>query len=157
MPGDAGWAGHRAGLAALGRLTVPRLGMGVMVAPDVNARSLRRAAGHIPGTVLPGGEGNSGIAGHRDTFFRPLRRIERGDEIVLTTEAGDARYVVEWTRVVAPEAVEVLSPTPYPALTLVTCYPFYYVGHAPERFIVRARLVERTPSAGAEATGSAGR
>jgi hypothetical protein len=78
LPGDSGWAGHRVGLAALGRLTVPRLGMGVMVAPDVNARSLRRAAGHIPGTALPGADGNAGIAGHRDTFFRPLRRIELG-------------------------------------------------------------------------------
>lgn len=130
---------------ALGQLTVERLGMKVMVAPDVDARSLRRAAGHIPGTARPGSDGNVGLAGHRDTFFRPLRRIETGDEIVLSTASGTARYTVEWTDVVSPHHVDVLAPTPYPALTLVTCYPFYFVGNAPDRFIVRARLVERLP------------
>jgi sortase A len=132
---------------AMGRLEVPRLGMRVMVAPGVDTRSLRRAAGHIPGTAAPGGDGNVGIAGHRDTFFRPLRRVEVGDEIVLETAEGVARYVVEWTDVVPPAAVEVLAPTGYPALTLVTCYPFTFVGNAPDRFIVRARRVETRTAA----------
>ena len=143
LPGDDGWSGSAVTGSALARLAVRRLGLGVMVAPGVDSRSLRRAAGHIPGTAPPGGEGNVGIAGHRDTFFRPLRGIVVGDEIELTTAAGIARYEVEWTRVVSPEQVDVLAPTPYPALTLVTCYPFTWVGHAPERFIVRARLIER--------------
>ena len=150
---DGAWGGASAGAEALGRLSVARLGMRVMVAPGVDARSLRRAAGHIPGTSRPGTGGNVGIAGHRDTFFRPLRRIEPGDEIELTTPEGVARYAVEWTRVVAPDAVDVLAPTPYAALTLVTCYPFYYVGHAPDRFIVRARRVDDREPVAAEIEG----
>jgi sortase A len=125
----------------LTRLRVPRLGISVMVAPDVDARSLRRAVGHIPGTARPGEAGNVGIAGHRDTFFRPLKRVEVGDDVLLTTPDGEHRYVVEWTQIVDPDSVDVLAPTDEAVLTLVTCYPFYYVGHAPERFIVRARRV----------------
>jgi LPXTG-site transpeptidase (sortase) family protein len=138
--GAAPWMSPPA--ARLTRLTVPRLGMTVMVAEGVDAATLRRAAGRIPGTAPLGSAGNVGLAGHRDSFFRPLRRIELGDEIVLTSPHGSETYRVEWTDVVSPQAVEVLQPTAYPALTLVTCYPFRFVGPAPDRFVVRARRVE---------------
>ena len=96
--------------------------------------------GHVPGTALPGENGNVGIAGHRDTFFRELRNVKPEDRISLTTARGTFEYFVEYARIVKPEDVEVLAPTEEPLLTLVTCYPFYYVGAAPERYIVRARL-----------------
>jgi sortase A len=102
---------------------------------------LRRAVGHVPQTALPGQWGNIVLAGHRDTFFRPLRKIQAGDAIALKTPAGNFEYRVESTAVTAPTDVQLLKPTEDRSLTLVTCYPFYYVGPAPKRFIVRARLV----------------
>ena len=144
----AKFATEAATAGLLARLTVPRLDMAVMVAQGMDSRTLRRAAGHIPGTAPVGSGGNVGLAGHRDSFFRPLRDVRVGDEIVLTTPQSVSTYRVEWTEVVTPEATEVLRPTPYPALTLVTCYPFTFVGTAPDRLVVRARLVEsRAPSA----------
>ncbi|HVB38772.1 MAG TPA: class D sortase, partial [Vicinamibacterales bacterium] len=91
-----------------------------------------------PGTALPGQRGNVGVAGHRDTVFRPLRHVRRGDLVALTTPHGTFDYRVAWTRIVSPADVAVLQPTHRPSLTLVTCYPFYFVGHAPRRFVVRA-------------------
>ena len=124
----------------LGRLEVPRLGLSVMVSQGVSDRTLRRSAGHIPGTALPGELGNVGIAGHRDTFFRPLKEIRKNDTLTLTTLEGTYQYVVDSTAIVAPDNVQVLDPIDHPVLTLVTCYPFYYVGSAPKRFIVQAHL-----------------
>ena len=142
----------RPALDAIGRLLVPRLGVSVMVAEGVDNRTLRRAVGHIPGTSRVGSGGNAGIAGHRDSFFRPLKDVRPGDEVVLRTPAAISRYRVEWAEVVAPGDTSSLRPTPYPALTLVTCYPFHYVGTAPDRFVVRARLVEsRAPTAADDA------
>jgi sortase A len=106
-----------------------------------SSKTLRRAAGHIAGTSLPGQPGNIGISGHRDTFFRPLRHIERNDLITLTTVSGEYRYRVLSTSVVGPDDVAVLEPGADEILTLVTCYPFYFVGPAPNRFIVRAQRV----------------
>lgn len=125
----------------VGRLVIPRVGVSVMVVEGVDARELKRAAGHIPGTALPGEPGNVGIAAHRDTFFRPLRSIARNDTITVSTLAGAYRYRVVSTKIVRPEDVQVLSPTGRNTLTLVTCFPFYYVGPAPKRFIVRAESV----------------
>ena len=105
--------------------------------------TLARAAGHIENTALPGQAGNVGIAGHRDTTFRRLRRVKVGDVLRLTTPDAVLEYRISNTSIVPPEAVEVLAPTERPTLTLVTCYPFTFVGHAPERFIVRAELVEK--------------
>ena len=122
----------------VGRLEIPRLGLSAIVLEGVGARTLRRGAGHIPGTGLPAQTGNVGIAGHRDTFFRPLKDIGPKDIIELATPEGTYRYQVEWTRIVQPEDTEVLADPGVQALTLVTCYPFYYVGSAPKRFIVRA-------------------
>jgi sortase A len=122
----------------IGRIEIPRLRLSVMTREGADAGTLRRAVGHVPSTALPGQGGNAAFAGHRDTFFRKLRDIRRGDEIVFTTAAGRHRYVVSELRVVDPRDVSVLEPTAHPVLTLVTCYPFNYIGSAPERFIVRA-------------------
>lgn len=122
----------------LGRLDIPRLGLSVAVLQGTSSRMLRRGTGHIEGTPLPGEAGNSGIAGHRDTFFRSLKDIRAKDDIQLQTTAGLFRYEVDWAKVVAPEDVSVLAPSTESALTLVTCYPFYFVGPAPKRFVVRA-------------------
>lgn len=124
----------------IGRLQIERLGLSVIVLEGVGAGALRRGAGHIPSTALPGGTGNVGLAAHRDTFFRPLKDIRQGDRIVFETVDGTYRYQVEWTQIVLPEDTYVLDDPGSPVLTLVTCYPFYYVGSAPKRFIVRATL-----------------
>jgi sortase A len=127
--------------ALIGRLEIPRLGLSVMVVEGVGNRTLRRAAGHIPGTGLPGQSGNVGIAAHRDTFFRPLKDLRIHDEIRFSTVTGEFKYEVEWLKIVEPTNVGVLAPPGGKVLTLVTCYPFYYVGPAPQRWIVRARQV----------------
>ncbi len=126
----------------LGKIEIPRIGVSVMVVEGIGAGDLRRGVGHVPGTALPWQGGNVAIAGHRDTYFRPLRSIHRNDRITLRTLEGAFHYRVVSTQVVGPKDVEVLSPTRRDVLTLVTCFPFYYVGAAPKRFIVRA---ERLP------------
>jgi sortase A len=133
--------------APLARFEIPRLNMDTVVIEGDTDADLRRAIGHIPATALPGNAGNVGIAGHRDTFFRPLRNVRAGDVISLQTKGATYRYKVESTEVVMPDRSDVLNPTPEPHLTLVTCFPFYYVGSAPKRFIVRAREIEPTPPA----------
>jgi sortase A len=156
LPGDEGAAYPRASAPPagiepgepIGRIEIPRLGVSVIVAEGVAYRTLRRAVGHIPGTALPGAAGNVGIAGHRDSFFRPLKDIQTGDEVVLTTAWGTWRYVVDSTDIVRPSDTAVLDATSRPTLTLVTCYPFYYVGSAPKRFIVQAREVAAGTPAG---------
>jgi sortase A len=125
----------------IGRIEIQRLGMSVAVAEGTDEPTLRRAVGHIAGTALPGQPGNIGVAAHRDTFFRPLRNIRRDDIITLTTLGGEYRYRVVSTRIVAPDDVAVLNSDGNQILTLVTCYPFYFVGSAPRRFIVRAARV----------------
>jgi sortase A len=124
-----------------GRIEISRLGLSVIVVEGVDTLTLRGAAGHIPGTALPGQPGNVGIAGHRDTFFRALRNIRQNDIITLTTLLGEYRYRVVSTKIVSPSDVGVLDPSVNEILTLVTCYPFYFVGSAPSRFIVRAERV----------------
>lgn len=135
-------APHAAPAAAtmIGRIEIPRLDVSAIIRAGVDARTLQLAVGHIPGTALPGHAGNVGLAAHRDTFFRRLQDIEPDDEIRVVTLWGTAVYRVERTNVVTPEDGWVLDATPTPVLTLVTCYPFNYVGSAPERFIVRASL-----------------
>jgi len=122
----------------VGKIEIARLGVSVMVAEGVDGRTLRRAAGHIPGTALPGQPGNVGISGHRDTFFRPLRNVRRDDVVTMSTAWGEYRYRVVSTGIVSPRDVSVLAAGETETLTLVTCYPFYFVGPAPSRFIVRA-------------------
>jgi sortase A len=125
----------------IGELEIPRLRISVMVLEGDDAGILRLGAGHIPGTALPTGSGNIGIAAHRDTYFRALRVIHAHDVIALKTPAGVSRYTVTESRVVRPSDVAVLDRAPGRDLTLVTCYPFSYVGTAPERFIVHARRI----------------
>ncbi|HYG62359.1 MAG TPA: class D sortase, partial [Thermoanaerobaculia bacterium] len=109
---------------------------------------LRRGAGRIPGTALPWEEGNVGVAAHRDRFFRGLKDIQKDDLVTLTTVHGTYQYRVESTEVVTPRDTHVLADTGEDTLTLVTCYPFYYVGSAPKRFIVRAQRIEGGETAG---------
>lgn len=123
----------------IARIDVPRLRLTAMVAEGITSSVLRRAVGRVPGSALPGQADNIVLAAHRDTFFRPLEGIEAGDLVVLESAAGRDEYVVEWTAIVEPEDVSVAEAVGYSALTLVTCYPFYFVGDAPQRFIVRAR------------------
>jgi sortase A len=125
----------------IGRIEIPRLQLSVVVMEGVDATTLRRAVGHIPGTALPGEPGNVGLAGHRDTFFRPLKNLKIKDEIQVSTLKGLVKYEVVALWIVAPEDVGVLASSGQNVLTLVTCYPFYFVGPAPQRWIVRARQV----------------
>ena len=125
----------------LGRVEISAVGLTVMVLEGTDEGTLRRAVGHIRGTPLPGQRGNVALAGHRDTFFRGLRKIRVNDEITLTTLSGSYRYRVDSTKVVKPEETEVLEDYGDDILTLVTCYPFNFVGSAPRRFIVRAHRV----------------
>lgn len=123
----------------LGRVDIPRLGISVAVLQGTSSQMLRLGAGHIEGTALPGQTGNIGIAGHRDTFFRELKDIQPNDEIQIQTATGLFRYQVDWMRVVGPSDTTVLEPSAKEStVTLVTCYPFYFVGSAPKRFVVRA-------------------
>jgi sortase A len=125
----------------LARIEISSIGLAAMIMEGIDGRTLRHAVGHIPGTPLPGQQGNVAIAGHRDTFFRGLRNIRKDDEITLTTLNGTYRYRVDSTRVVVPGHTEVLDDSGEAILTLVTCYPFYFVGSAPKRFIVRAHRI----------------
>jgi sortase A len=129
--------------ALVGRLEIPRVGVSSIVLEGVASRTLRRGIGHIPGTGLPFQNGNVGLAGHRDSFFRALQDIREDDLITLKTLEGTYEYRVEWSKIVQPADTQVLAATGEPVLTLVTCYPFYYVGSAPERFIVRARRADQ--------------
>lgn len=125
----------------LGELNIPRLHLSVMVFEGDDGGILKIGAGHIPGTALRPGDGNIGIAAHRDTFFRPLQAIHPSDVITLRTPSGDSRFAVTKTEIVQPSDIKVLAPAPGRDLTLVTCYPFSYVGHAPQRFIVYAKRI----------------
>jgi sortase A len=122
----------------LGKLEVPRVGVSVMVMEGVAEKTLRLGGGHIPGTAYPGAPGNSGFAAHRDTFFRNLRDVRKDDLIQFTTRSQTISYRVASTAVVNPSDIEVLRPTSFETITLVTCFPFYYVGPAPKRFVVHA-------------------
>src|SRR5579863_8493772 len=126
--------------SVVGRIEVARVGVSALVLEGVAGSTLRRGVGHIPGTAMPERLGNVGLAGHRDTVFRGPKDIRKGDVITLDTLEGTYRYDVDWAQVVDPQDVGVLAVANRPELTLVTCYPFYYVGSAPERFVVRAHL-----------------
>jgi len=126
--------------ALVGRIEVPRLRLSALAREGVDVRTLRGSVGHVPGTALPGAPGNAAFAAHRDTFFSPLAGIRKGDAVVVTTPGGVHRYTVVGTRVVQPSDVSVLRSGDRAQLTLVTCYPFDFVGSAPQRFIVQAEL-----------------
>ena len=126
----------------IGKIAIPRLNISAMVKEGIDYRTLDLAAGHIPRTALPGQTGNVGVAAHRDTLFRNLKDVRRDDKITLTTLDGEYVYRVVSFKIVQPTDVSVLDPSPdEKILTLVTCYPFYFVGDAPKRFVVRALQV----------------
>jgi sortase A len=131
----------------VGKIEIHRLGISAIVREGVDGRTLGLAVGHVPSTVLPGEMGNIGVAAHRDTLFRNLKDVRQNDEITLTTMAGTYVYRVVSFRVVNPSDVSVLSSlSDEKILTLVTCYPFFFLGDAPKRFVVRAVQIIGTPS-----------
>lgn len=135
-------AGHFA--PALALLRVPKINLEVPILEGTDDLSLNRAVGHIVGTPKPGEEGNIGIAGHRDGFFRGLKDITTGDTIELVTPRGVRVYAIDEITIVDPTNVSVLAPRTKPSVTLVTCYPFYFIGSAPQRYIVQASLIDST-------------
>jgi sortase A len=124
----------------IGRIEIPRLHLSAAILEGTAPKTLRVAAGHIKGTALPGTAGNICIAAHRDTLFRPLREVQSQDAIIITTTYGTFRYIADTVEIVSPTDVRVLRPTSDQELTLITCYPFTYVGPAPKRLVVHARL-----------------
>jgi sortase A len=129
----------------LGRIEIPRVGVSAIVREGDDDATLAVAVGHIPGTARPGERGNVALAGHRDSFFRALRRIRAGDVIRVRVPGRGDEYRVDSTEIVRPDETRVLASSREAVLTLVTCYPFGYFGHAPRRFIVHARLVLDSP------------
>ena len=148
--GPAGWLSNKPWRPArlesgvFGRIEIPRLGISALIAEGTEPAQLKRAVGHIVTTAFPGQPGNCALAGHRDSFLRGLGEVRESDVIRIDTLQGTYTYEVEWGTVLAPQRVDVLDSTAVPSLTLVTCYPFRYVGPAPERFVVRAKLVVPT-------------
>ncbi len=140
----------------LGRIEIPRIGVTAIVREGDDDATLAIAVGHISGTALPGERGNMALAGHRDSFFRELRGIRRRDTIRIVTPARSYEYAVDSTEVVDPNDIRVLDPTDDTILSLVTCFPFSYVGRAPKRFIVRASLVAPLPEAASGGVGDDG-
>jgi sortase A len=116
------------------------------ITSDDDVNSLHLGVGHIPGTAVPGGLGTVGLAGHRDSFFRPLRKVTPKMEIRLVDKSGTYHYFVDSTEIVSPEKVEVLDIVARPELTLITCFPFDYVGAASRRFIVHAHHLSASPA-----------
>lgn len=133
--------------ALLGRIDIPNVGVSAVILEGIGERWLEQAAGHVPGTAIPGRDGNAAIAGHRDGTFRGLRKLHLGDPIKVTTPSVTRFYVVDAIRIVNPTDTGVLAPAPAPRLTLITCYPFDYLGPAPGRFVVQAHAVGSTASA----------
>jgi sortase A len=156
-PKPAQDGGGRASLATgapVGALEIVRVGLSGAVVEGDDDSVLDRAIGHLPDTPLPWQPGNSALAAHRDTLFRPLRDVRLGDILRLKTPYGDFDYRVRETLIVKPQDVWVIDPTPTSMLTLISCYPFSYIGHAPERFIVRAERITREYRAGDLRTGA---
>jgi sortase A len=125
----------------VGRIDIPRLDLSAVVFEGTSDGTLARGVGHLSGSAGPGERGNLVLAGHRDTFFRELRNIRQGDAVNIMGPEGEFEYQVESTAIVEPDETEVLKPRGGATLTLITCYPFRYIGNAPERFIVRATKV----------------
>jgi sortase A len=144
VAGSSGHASVRRG-EWVARLDAPSVQLGATVLEGSDDATLSRAAGHIEDTAFPGERGNMGIAGHRDTTFRPVRNLKVGDPLIVTTADRVLEFQVTSTMIVNPDDVYVLDPTDQPTLTLVTCYPFTFIGHAPQRFIVKAALTSERP------------
>lgn len=124
----------------LGELNIPALRLSTPIVDNDDDESLMMGAGHVRGTAMPGGLGNFVIAAHRDTYFRPLAGIHAGMKMQVVTAEGTYTYIVESTKIVTPADVDVLDMGQVPQMTLITCYPFHYIGSAPQRFVVQAKL-----------------
>ncbi len=140
----------------VGRIEIQRLHLSAVVFEGTDEPVLSEGVGHLTGSALPGQQGNVVLAGHRDSFFRALRNIKAGDVVDVTTEQGSRSYRVQTTEIIQPTEIRVLEPTKTPALTLVTCYPFYFAGHAPKRFIVRGAQIGAETEARIQTTASRG-
>jgi sortase A len=127
----------------VGRIEIPRLELSAVVFEGTSDDTLARGVGHLKGSATPGARGNVVLAGHRDTFFRELRGIRRGDVVTIEAPEGNSQYRVDSTTIVMPDQTDVVGPSDGATLTLVTCYPFRYIGNAPQRFIVRATKVQK--------------
>jgi len=123
---------------AIGILRIPKIDVEVPVLEGTDDLVLNRGVGHVPGTANPGEKGNIAIAGHRDGFFRGLKDVVLGDKIELVTMQGTETFVIDRIVIVEPTEVSVLQPRSRPSVTLITCYPFYFIGSAPQRYIVQA-------------------
>ena len=130
--------------AILGKVEIERLNLSSVVREGVDAETLKSSVGHVPSSDMPGHSGNFALAAHRDTLFRPLKDIRQNDLITFRSLTQTFTYKVQGTRIVRPTDIGVLRSDGHDSLTLITCYPFYYVGSAPERFIVQARLVSES-------------
>jgi len=145
---------HEAATSGLiGRLEIPRLNLSVYMLEGIGGTALRRGIGHVPGTPFPGERGNVGLAGHRDTYFRKLHGIAPGDTVKLTTPDGAFAYQVDSILIVNPTRGDLLRPDRRIGLTLVTCYPFHYVGPAPDRFVVLAQPIASLTAEGPHLPG----
>jgi len=144
LPGDPGTNAPKGSAegSLVGRIDIPRLDLSAIVFEGTSDDTLARGVGHLRGTAAPGARGNLVLAGHRDTFFRELRDIRQGDRISVKAPDGDHQYSVDSTAIVHPNQTEVLRPSDDATLTLITCYPFSYIGNAPERFIVHAHFTK---------------
>jgi sortase A len=149
MSAPSGASAQREG-RVVGRLRIPANDWSAIVFEGTGESVLRKGIGHLTGSALPASSGNVVLAAHRDTFFRNLQDVRVDDELVMETPGGAFRYVVRTSAVVPPSAVEVVRPTAAPTLTLITCYPFNFLGSAPDRFVVRAQLVSDRPMGGSK-------
>jgi sortase A len=135
----------RSASSIMGKIEIPEFNLSAAILQNYDPDSLRKGVGHIPNTAMPGGLGTVGLAGHRDTFFRPLRKIGPHTEIRLLVPGGIYHYSVDSTEIVTPDRVDLLATGMRPELILITCFPFDYVGAAPKRFIVHAHLLSASP------------
>ena len=129
----------------LTRVSIPRIGLDVIVVEGTNHRALRLGPGHLKETPAPGEAGNSVISAHRDTFFRHIYELTKGDEIQVRRSGHTYAFEVTGKKIVKPDDLSVLKNTPDARLTLITCYPIYYIGPAPERLVVFSKLVGENP------------
>ena len=146
--GGAAALTHASGI--VGRIVIPSARISAIIGEGADARTLGRAVGHLPGTALPGETGRVVLAGHRDTFFRGLGRLRPGDAIRLSTPDGRFDYAVETMQILSPRAMDEVLAERSPGLTLITCYPFHFLGPAPMRFVVRASALGPSVAARAE-------
>jgi sortase A len=138
----------------MGRIEIPDLSLSVPILNDDDPQSLTLGVGHIPGTALPGGLGTVGLAGHRDTYFRPLRRLKPNMDVRLVGDKGIYRYQTDSIEIVSPERVDVLATDTRPSLVLVTCFPFDFIGAAPKRFVIHAHLLSVSPASSIQNSGA---